>query len=422
MPIRLAVYEDAGWRSLLPLVYVRAVFQLICGANDLLSRIRRLTVEADSFRGHPDPDLWCRSEIEEIVEEETNLRVNAPLDGATLLLNGRGVWTALPELSEENASWVGTADSQMACIFAAADLAQGLSSSALLESGEVPKGLENLPRRDVSHCVDLIRWPWELVSANGVSLEEDWRACSSKGVIDGGVDEGAHILGGDSVTIGSGSRIMPGAVIDAETGPVWIGSDVKVMPHAYIKGPTWIGDGCRLNPGVVIREDTTIGPFSRVGGEIVASIVHGHANKQHYGFLGNSYICPWANLAAGCTNSNVKNTYGRVRVPINGEEVNTGEAFVGTFVGDHSKAGINLAIPTGAVVGFCCSVFAPKSPRFVRSFSWVDGDRIEGYDEERGLAVAKKVMERRGLAMSPAMERAFLAVRQIAEEIESRSD
>jgi len=91
------------------------------------------------------------------------------------------------------------------------------------------------------------------------------------------------------------------------------------------------------------------------------------------------------------------------------------------LVGDYSKAGINVSFPTGAVIGFCSSIFAPRSPKFVPSFAWIDGEHTERFDEQRGLAVARKVMARRDRTMSPAEERAFLAVRQQALAIEHES-
>ena len=126
----------------------------------------------------------------------------------------------------------------------------------------------------------------------------------------------------------------------------------------------------------------------------------------------------WVNIAADCINSDLKNTYGSVRVPINGREVETGEMFVGMFVGDHSKGGINVSFPTGAVIGFCSSVFSPRCPKFVPSFSWVDGDQVDRYDEVRGLEIARKVMKRRNKVLSAAEEKAFMAVTRQALAIE----
>ncbi len=59
------------------------------------------------------------------------------------------------------------------------------------------------------------------------------------------------------------------------------------------------------------------------------SLIHGYSNKQHHGFLGHAYLGQWANLDAGTTNSNLKNTYGTISMWLNGEMVDTGMLFLG---------------------------------------------------------------------------------------------
>ena len=197
-----------------------------------------------------------------------------------------------------------------------------------------------------------------------------------------------------------------------------IGENVTIMPQCYVQGPAAISAGCLLQPGAVVHEGTSIGPMSKIGGEIEASIIQGYSNKQHDGFLGHAYIGSWVNIAADCINSDLKNTYGTVRVPINGREVETGEMFVGMFVGDFSKSGINVSFPTGAVIGFCSSVFVARSPKFVPSFAWLDGKQADRFDVERGLAVARKVMARRQHTMTQHEVELFRSVRQQAMAIE----
>ena len=108
-------------------------------------------------------------------------------------------------------------------------------------------------------------------------------------------------------------------------------------------------------------------------------------------------------------------------MPINGREVDSGEQFVGLLVGDHSKAGINVSFPTGAVMGFCSSVVGAQCPKFVPSFAWIEDGNWERYDAARGLAIAKKVTARRGLTMSQHEQQIFLAVRTQSLALEHAS-
>jgi len=408
MPIIL--YEDPGWQRLLPLVYLRAVFQLRCGMRDLLGRVQMLM-------GKGCVQLWCRDELADVVVEQTALDVNGLCNDSALLLNGRGLWQSLPKVVPSDHSWVGVVGNQIACVFAQGDLCAKLRPDVLLDEAQTRGVLAGLPRRDVSDCVQLMVWPWELVLANQAALVTDWDTVGQVGMF-GQMDAGSYLLGEDGIFVGEGTRIKPCVVIDAEEGPVWIGKNVTIMPHSYIQGPTYIGDGSLIQPGAVVHEGTTIGPVCKVGGEIEASILQGYSNKQHDGFLGHSYVGQWVNIAADCVNSDLKNTYGSVRVPINGYEVDSGEQFVGMFVGDHSKAGINVSFPTGSVVGFCSSVFASVSPKFVPSFAWIDGQHVTRYDEKRGVAIGKTVMGRRKKVMGEAEERAFLAITRQALALE----
>ena len=424
MSLRLIVYEDAGWQQLLPLVYVRATFQLLCGSCALLTRVLRL-VEASwqtDGNGHPSQTAaWCRPLLAEVVAQQTGLSINAQPVGPTLLLNGRGVWHSLPPSDPAEAAWVGTIGPQqrVACIFADGDLAAQLTPEILLDELQTRAALAGFPRRDVSSHVTLLDWPWDIVDANEGRLIADW--CDDEAGVAGTVATGSHLVNPAGVHIGAGTRIKPCVVIDAEDGPVWIGERVTILPHTYIQGPAYIGNDCLIQPGAIVHAGTTIGPRSKVGGEVEASIIHGFSNKQHDGFLGHSYVGSWVNIAADCINSDLKNTYGTIRVPVNGRDVDTGKMFVGMFVGDYSKAGINVSFPTGAVIGFCSSVFASRCPKFIPSFAWLDGELVQRYDEQRGLAIAKKVMARRQCAMSAAEEHLFLAVRKQALALEKQT-
>lgn len=59
------------------------------------------------------------------------------------------------------------------------------------------------------------------------------------------------VLTGD-VTVGRGSRVLHGAVLNGDLGPVVIGSDVVVMEHALLRGrdrhPLRIGDAVLVGP------------------------------------------------------------------------------------------------------------------------------------------------------------------------------
>jgi UDP-N-acetylglucosamine diphosphorylase/glucosamine-1-phosphate N-acetyltransferase len=203
--------------------------------------------------------------------------------------------------------------------------------------------------------------------------------------------------------IGKGSTVGPGAVIDASEGPVFIGNNVNILPTAVIEGPCYIGDGSMIRVGAKIYGNTSIGRGCKVGGEVEHSILHSHCNKQHDGFLGHAYLAPWVNLGAGTTTSNLKNTYGSVRVHINGKTVDSHKMFVGMTAGDHVKVGINGTIDTGTVIGPSSNIYGTSiPPRNIPPFTWGTTGDFSTYDIERAVSVATTVMGRRNVVASDA--------------------
>jgi len=67
--------------------------------------------------------------------------------------------------------------------------------------------------------------------------------------------------------------------------------------------------------GRAIR-NSAIGPWCVIHGEVSTTAMLGYANKGHYGFLGHSVLGRWVNFGAGTTTSNLKSTYGPVRLDV----------------------------------------------------------------------------------------------------------
>lgn len=204
------------------------------------------------------------------------------------------------------------------------------------------------------------------------------------------------------------------AVIDESRGPVLVLEGAHVGPLAVIVGPSVICAGATVNAHAHIK-GSIIGPQSKVGGEISASIFQGYANKQHDGFLGNSFIGEWVNLGAGTTSSNLKNTYGHVRVSMPWLEEDTQRTFLGLLIGDHSKSGIGSRFDTGSVCGTSSNIVAESiAPRQVGSFRWITPTTSEPYELSKALKVMRAVMARRMRELGPAEE-------AVIREIERRT-
>jgi UDP-N-acetylglucosamine diphosphorylase / glucose-1-phosphate thymidylyltransferase / UDP-N-acetylgalactosamine diphosphorylase / glucosamine-1-phosphate N-acetyltransferase / galactosamine-1-phosphate N-acetyltransferase len=92
---------------------------------------------------------------------------------------------------------------------------------------------------------------------------------------------------------------------------------------------------------------------------------------------------------------------------------------VGAFIGDHTKTGINTALPTGCVIGHACNVFVSSYvPKFVPSFSWLTDAGATKNDPTRALAVARTVVARRKRTLSQAEESLFMSIVDEARRME----
>ena len=154
-----------------------------------------------------------------------------------------------------------------------------------------------------------------------------------------------------------------------------------------------------------LREGTSITSGCKVAGEIDASIVSERTNKSHDGYLGHSVVGSWVNLGAMTTNSDLKNTYGKISVKMGRKPIDTGEIKVGVFLGDMSKTAIGSLLSSGRKVGVGSQVFGIVSedvPSFTMYGKSLAARSAEIYIESV-LSTQKRMMERRGLHMTDAM-------------------
>ncbi|MFQ5430836.1 MAG: putative sugar nucleotidyl transferase [Phycisphaerae bacterium] len=405
----LVVFEDAGFVNLLPLVYGRAVFDLRCGSDSLLDKI-------ETACEHPADGLVVRDTIAGAMRERQPRGVNTPPEeDDQVWINGRLIVRRMFDLPPNTAVWRG--DVLLAARINA-KTARRLAG-AVFDSAACRTVLDGIRSAQIDPAdALLIDYPWQLIHANEAEIVRQFGLVSCD--IVGEVSPGAHLVNASAMHIGRGSRVKPGAVLDTEPGPIYVGEDVTISPNVTITGPCYIGDGCLIQPCASIRGGTSIGPRCKVGGEVEGSLFQGFANKQHDGFLGHSFVGEWVNLGADTVTSDLKNTYGPIRVPINGRLVDSGEMFVGSIIGDHAKTGIQSTLPTGCVIGYAANVFLSRTPpKFVPSFSWLTDDGREWNDPARALAVARKVVARRGRRLSPEEADLFLSIAKEARRHEA---
>ena len=251
----------------------------------------------------------------------------------------------------------------------------------------------------------LLRGSFDLVTALEQLLEHD---CADflTGITD--------LLPGHTTVLGdvgrvrsSGADIEPGVVFDVRHGVIVIDQGAEVRSGTRLEGPCYVGAGARVLGGFI--RTSILGPRSVVRGEVSSTIFHGYANKGHDGFVGHSVIGRWVNLGAGTTTSNLKNTYGNVRLSVAGTVVETGRQFLGSLIGDHAKTAIGTMLPTGTVIGAGANVFGDGLTKYVPPFSW-GASGAEQLTEEGFLRVAERVMPRRDVAVTDDRRASLVAI------------
>ncbi len=403
---RVVLFEDAVFANLLPLTYWRTVFELRCGRLGLGERLGKML-------GTPASGLWTRDWIANVAAERSGLPINQPVQPGDLLVNGR--WIPERPVNIEEPPYVATHEGQIAYVACDEKLAKRLAPEDFLDRSRWPDVVSGTRHGRVEG--PLIQYPWDLVVQTPPVLHREWDMQDAR--IDGEVHDSAVLLNESAIQVAAGASVGPLAVIDATEGPVFIDSGATVRQHACVSGPAYVGRHSVIHPHTFIHGGTSIGPVCKIGGEVAASVFQGYSNKAHSGFLGHAYVGSWVNIGADTTNSNLKNTYGTVRVPINGQDVDTGLTFFGCIFGDHVKTGIQQAISTGSVFGFAANVAGSRIlPHFVRSFTWLTDGGLEDGDAERLARTAAKAMERRDVTMTEAEHALFEKLAVIVEYFE----
>ncbi len=399
----LCLFEDDQVSHLLPLVYTRGVYDLRIGIRTLL-RTQLNAFDAKQALLH------ARKAVAEATGAENALLVNRIPEGLDVLfLNGRYVpeegplLDTLREIARGGAS--GRVFVQEGELVAA--WVPQASSRLVSEDAVTRATFAELPEEEVEGAL-MMRRVWDLINGIRPAIERDFDFLVKGYNVferpDVKIGQGALLVGGERIFLGKGADIRPGAILNADDGPIYIDEDAVVQENAVLRGPAYVGPQSQIKVSADI-EGSAFGTRCKVGGEVHDSVLQSHSNKAHAGFLGHSYFGRWCNVGADTNNSDLKNNYGSVSLydPATGQFEDTGCMFLGLIMGDHSKCGIDTMFNTGTVVGISCNVYgAGFQPRFIPSFSWGGPSEMTEYRLDKALQVAETVMGRRNIALTAA--------------------
>ena len=367
------VFEDDRARQLYPITIGRACYAISCGSFRLVDRLSEIAPNAFSIvrRHMADIERFDFSQLTafdsakigerisqpwiclnarlapstQTMDELKNLAVkNEPfvaLDGDVVVA---AVLPRLPAEAAEPSAWL-PKSINASLIDWTKDFATPIDAASPFAAGRVESALFKYPH-------DVVRANMELLRPN---LDERLRTGRFEEIRDG-------------VFAAEGVKLADYIVSDTSDGPILLDLEASIGPYCYLSGPAYVGPKARVIEHAALKDGVSIGHTTKIGGEVEASIIEPYTNKQHYGFLGHSYLGSWINLGAGTCNSDLKNTYGLVNMEYSGVKVKTGMQFVGCIIGDYAKTAINTGIFTGKTIGACSMAYGfitENEPSFV---------------------------------------------------------
>ncbi len=364
----IVVFEDSRTTGLYPITVGRPALAITCGGYRLVDHLLGL---GETVRASVRP--YLRSIVEVDFPE---LVGPLPTTGSLMLVNARLV----PSMHARRTLAQLLTCGQTGVVRQGGDVVLALldvSAAEAFGSGHHER-IERLtidqPDLPVACDLPLFEYPHDVVRQHleiiGENLEQRLREQSYREVRDG-------------VFLAADAHLSEPAVTHTQAGPVLIDREASIGPYCLLEGPAYIGPKARVIEHAAIKDCVAIGHTTKIGGEVEASIIEPFTNKQHHGFLGHSYLGSWINLGAGTCNSDLKNTYGHVKMEYHGEKVPTGMQFLGAIVGDYAKTAINTGIFTGKTVGACSMVYGfvttnvPSFVNYARLFGQVTATPVE---------------------------------------------
>jgi UDP-N-acetylglucosamine diphosphorylase/glucosamine-1-phosphate N-acetyltransferase len=385
--MHVVIFEGSHWTDFLPFALTRPVFAMHSGASTLLEKQIRATQPSRLT-------LWIRPEMEGFVRQyvlptiDCPVSINTPLDDEpALVFSARTLHFSKLEAPQDSCAVIEEEDRLIRLAYVKMP---GLSHQDVRDRSERWLSIRDLPQempqaRFPRHWADLVAWNEESILSDSIHWKQPPPPAP-----------GAHLLNPDNIHAEPPVEIGVNVVLDARRGPILIASEASIGANSVIEGPCYIGPGARVSPLSLVCAGTSVGQCCRVGGEVRNSIFQSYANKSHDGFVGDSYIGEWVNLGAGTTTSNLKSTYGLVKLHLGSRPVQSDRVLLGAAIGDHSKTATNAQIPAGAYIGASSLVaLTCRIPRFVPSFSFWTDDNRDDMSLDKAMDVASRMQARR---------------------------
>lgn len=150
------------------------------------------------------------------------------------------------------------------------------------------------------------------------------------GSINALIHPGAHLIHPESIAIGKGTIVEPGA---------------------FIQGPCIIGENCQIRKGAYIRGNVITGNHCVIGSELKNVALLNNANVAHFNYVGDSILGNHVNLGAGVKCANLRLDRQEIVIRNEGNQISSGLKKFGSILGDFTQVGCNSVLLPGTITG-----------------------------------------------------------------------
>src|ERR671919_146220 len=350
----IALFEDSHWQNFAPISLTRATFDIKVGAKSFFEE-HQLAPEILLTREY----LACIT-----AERHPNCKVNPSSIGSDI------------EFLQDRVTGGKSIDIRKLQVEKLSDL-----------EGQDTQGI--------------ISEPWDIVRVLENSLATQVSTMKNETQL----DEEVTIVGSNTVAVGKDAAVEDGAVLDVRDGGIYIGPGAYVAASRIV-GPAYIDSMAQVKQFTII-EASYIGYNCRIGGEGEHSVISDHTNKTHAGFIGHSYIGEWVNIGAMTTTSDLKMTYGNIKMKSgNNMKIDTGQNKIGSFFADMVKTSIGTLIYSGRRIGVSShlhGLVAQDVPSFTIYGTSIGARNVE-LQIDSIIETQRKMMRRRNQTMTKAYE------------------
>ena len=389
--MRVIVFEDDGLAGFGPLTLLRHASLLRLGTKRLLDALVEKIPDAT------DVGLWGRPELAAVTKEATQNHYNEKVYGSTVLVNARA--------KPSEGLLLPASLSEPFVAISKGELVVARLDSVSLKPGVITRkevaSLAKRVKRVVTPAEPLFGGYWDLVEGNGMAIAE--QAKQFEEVLP--VPRGVEVRGpAANLMVDAGAEIEGHVTFDVRLGPVMVDKGASIESFSRVMGPCYIGPRTRIM-SAQIGGGTAIFDSCKIGGQVENSVILPCTNKAHHGYVGDSYIGSWVNIGAGCTFSNMKNTYGNVRLDFGEDSADSEMLKLGPVIGDMAKLSIGALVYAGRAIGAGSQV-SGLAAKNVPSFTFYDSHSGRAVELliESVIETQRRMMERRGMALGRAEE------------------